>query len=192
MPVHATRAGEGRQGGGKCPLPTTPAGLTVCPRAIASHEWCGQKETNMPRKKAAKFTCEKCGKAFSMAMHLGRHMTTIHAQARTRSAHAAKPKRTASSAQRARWLRSSTSFKLSGRNTQPPSSRSTRCSRSTAFSPRSPSVVAASQAGPERSGLPNAHPLVAMETRETRYLREDRPAVRHRVCDEQGQGRRHD
>ena len=49
----------------------------------------------MPRKKATTFKCEKCGKAFSMAMHLGRHMTTIHSQAPTRSAPAAKPKRTA-------------------------------------------------------------------------------------------------
>jgi len=32
----------------------------------------------MPRKKAAKFKCAKCGKEFGMAMHLGRHMTTIH------------------------------------------------------------------------------------------------------------------
>lgn len=36
----------------------------------------------MPRKKAATFKCVKCGKAFAMAMHLGRHMTTIHGQAR--------------------------------------------------------------------------------------------------------------
>ena len=50
----------------------------------------------MPRKKAAKFTCEKCGKAFGMAMHLGRHMTTIHGRLPTRSVPAAKPKRTAS------------------------------------------------------------------------------------------------
>ena len=42
----------------------------------------------MPRKKAAKFKCEKCGKAFGMAMHLGRHMTTIHG----RTPRAAKPK----------------------------------------------------------------------------------------------------
>jgi hypothetical protein len=35
----------------------------------------------MPRKKAATFKCEKCGKEFGMAMHLGRHMTTTHGQA---------------------------------------------------------------------------------------------------------------
>jgi len=35
----------------------------------------------MPRKKAASFTCNQCGKKFAMAMHLGRHMTTIHGQA---------------------------------------------------------------------------------------------------------------
>ena len=34
----------------------------------------------MPRKKAAEFTCQQCGKEFAMAMHLGRHMTTIHSQ----------------------------------------------------------------------------------------------------------------
>lgn len=34
----------------------------------------------MPRKNAAKFKCQKCGKAFGMAMHLGRHMATIHGQ----------------------------------------------------------------------------------------------------------------
>ena len=34
----------------------------------------------MPRKKAASFTCNQCGKKFAMAMHLGRHMTTIHGQ----------------------------------------------------------------------------------------------------------------
>lgn len=39
-----------------------------------------KKETKMPRKKAAKFTCQECGKAFDLAMHLGRHMTTIHGQ----------------------------------------------------------------------------------------------------------------
>jgi len=35
----------------------------------------------MPRRKAASFTCNQCGKKFAMAMHLGRHMTTIHGQA---------------------------------------------------------------------------------------------------------------
>ncbi len=39
----------------------------------------------MPRKKAARFRCEKCGKTFGMAMHLGRHMATIHGQ-KTRKA----------------------------------------------------------------------------------------------------------
>ena len=34
----------------------------------------------MPRKKAASFTCNQCGKKFAMAMHLGRHMTTLHGQ----------------------------------------------------------------------------------------------------------------
>ena len=34
----------------------------------------------MPRKKAASFKCNQCGKEFAMAMHLGRHMTTIHGQ----------------------------------------------------------------------------------------------------------------
>ncbi|HOW72602.1 MAG TPA: C2H2-type zinc finger protein [Phycisphaerae bacterium] len=36
----------------------------------------------MPRKKAAKLRCTKCGKTFKMAMHLGRHMKTIHGQAK--------------------------------------------------------------------------------------------------------------
>ncbi len=36
----------------------------------------------MPRKNAAKYKCEKCGKAFALAMHLGRHMSTIHGQAK--------------------------------------------------------------------------------------------------------------
>lgn len=44
----------------------------------------------MPRKKAAKFKCEKCGKGFGMAMHLGRHMTTIHGQAPAKPASPAK------------------------------------------------------------------------------------------------------
>ena len=35
----------------------------------------------MPRRKAAKSKCEKCGKTFALPMHLGRHMTTIHGQA---------------------------------------------------------------------------------------------------------------
>jgi hypothetical protein len=47
----------------------------------------------MPRKKAATFKCEKCGKKFGMAMHLGRHMTTIHGQAPVKSAKPAKAKR---------------------------------------------------------------------------------------------------
>jgi hypothetical protein len=50
----------------------------------------------MPRKKAAKFKCEKCGKTFGMAMHLGRHMTTIHGQSKTPPAAAARPKQTES------------------------------------------------------------------------------------------------
>ena len=50
----------------------------------------------MPRKKAAKFKCEKCGKKFAMAMHLGRHMTTIHGKAPK----AAKPKKAAKGAGR--------------------------------------------------------------------------------------------
>jgi hypothetical protein len=51
------------------------------------------KETRMPRKKAAEFKCEKCGKAFSMAMHLGRHMTTTHGEKpkTTKPARAKKP-----------------------------------------------------------------------------------------------------
>ncbi|HRY71402.1 MAG TPA: C2H2-type zinc finger protein [Phycisphaerae bacterium] len=36
----------------------------------------------MARKKAAKLRCSKCGKTFKMAMHLGRHMKTIHGQAK--------------------------------------------------------------------------------------------------------------
>ena len=50
----------------------------------------------MPRKKAASFKCEKCGKKFAMAMHLGRHMTTIHGKAPK----AAKPKKPAKGAGR--------------------------------------------------------------------------------------------
>jgi len=46
----------------------------------------------MPRKKAAKFKCAKCGKEFGMAMHLGRHMTTIHGRA-PKAGKAAKPKK---------------------------------------------------------------------------------------------------
>ena len=34
----------------------------------------------MPRKKATTFKCKKCGKKFAMAMHLGRHMATMHGQ----------------------------------------------------------------------------------------------------------------
>ncbi len=49
----------------------------------------------MPRQKAAKFKCSRCGKAFGMAMHLGRHMATIHGRSAKRSAAAARPKRTA-------------------------------------------------------------------------------------------------
>ena len=48
----------------------------------------------MPRKKAATFRCERCGKKFTMAMHLGRHMTTIHGKA-LKSAKAAKAKKAA-------------------------------------------------------------------------------------------------
>jgi hypothetical protein len=40
----------------------------------------------MPRKKTAAFKCEKCGKRFAMAMHLGRHRATQHGQAPGRSA----------------------------------------------------------------------------------------------------------
>lgn len=43
----------------------------------------------MPRKKAALFKCEKCGKKFTMAMHLGRHMTTTHGK----TSKATKPKK---------------------------------------------------------------------------------------------------
>lgn len=43
----------------------------------------------MPRKKAAKFKCKKCGKTFGMAMHLGRHMVAKHGQ----KPKTAKPKR---------------------------------------------------------------------------------------------------
>jgi ribosomal protein S14 len=50
----------------------------------------------MPRKKAAKFRCEKCGKRFTMAMHLGRHITTIHGKAPK----ATKPKKAAKRAVR--------------------------------------------------------------------------------------------
>ncbi len=32
----------------------------------------------MPRKKT-QFTCKACGRSFSMAAHLGRHMSTMHA-----------------------------------------------------------------------------------------------------------------
>ncbi|HOW73796.1 MAG TPA: C2H2-type zinc finger protein [Phycisphaerae bacterium] len=49
----------------------------------------------MPRKKTPKFKCEKCGKAFNMAMHLGRHMATAHGQ--TKSPPATKPRATKAS-----------------------------------------------------------------------------------------------
>lgn len=52
----------------------------------------------MPRKKAAKIKCEKCGKEFGIAMHLGRHMTTIHGQ----SPKVAMPKKAAKRAARKR------------------------------------------------------------------------------------------
>jgi len=55
----------------------------------------------MPRKKAAKFKCEKCGKAFTMAMHLGRHMVAKHGQA-PKAAKAAKPKKATKRAARKR------------------------------------------------------------------------------------------
>jgi ribosomal protein S14 len=56
----------------------------------------------MPRKKAAKYKCEKCGKEFAMAMHLGRHMTTIHGQAAkaAKAAKAVRPQRTAAAGTR--------------------------------------------------------------------------------------------
>lgn len=38
----------------------------------------------MPRKRAANFKCKKCDKKFTMAMHLGRHMATIHGQAKAK------------------------------------------------------------------------------------------------------------
>ncbi|MBP7936356.1 MAG: C2H2-type zinc finger protein [Phycisphaerae bacterium] len=44
----------------------------------------------MPRKKTG-FRCSECGKAFKMAMHLGRHMTTIHGQSKTPPAAKARP-----------------------------------------------------------------------------------------------------
>jgi len=46
----------------------------------------------MPRKKAASFKCGRCGKEFTMAMHLGRHMTTIHGQASKTAHHKKAPK----------------------------------------------------------------------------------------------------
>lgn len=46
----------------------------------------------MPRKQTAKFKCPKCGKSFRMAMHLGRHMTTMHGQSAKQSTPLAKPK----------------------------------------------------------------------------------------------------
>ena len=54
----------------------------------------------MPRKKAASFTCNQCGKKFAMAMHLGRHKTTIHGQVpktakRKKARKAGRPKGTA-------------------------------------------------------------------------------------------------
>ncbi len=50
----------------------------------------------MPRKKTAKFKCEKCGKTFGMAMHLGRHMTTIHGQSKAPPTVKARPTKKAS------------------------------------------------------------------------------------------------
>ncbi len=44
----------------------------------------------MPRKKT-RFTCSKCGKTFGMAMHLGRHMATIHGKSPAKSARGPKP-----------------------------------------------------------------------------------------------------
>lgn len=44
----------------------------------------------MPRKKTARFKCPKCGQAFAMAMHLGRHMTSTHGRAPKKSATPAK------------------------------------------------------------------------------------------------------
>lgn len=43
----------------------------------------------MPKKK---FKCSKCGRSFSMAAHLARHVTTLHASPRARAAKAAKAK----------------------------------------------------------------------------------------------------
>jgi len=48
----------------------------------------------MPRKKAVKFKCKKCGQEFGMAMHLGRHMVAIHGQA-PKTAKPAKAKKAA-------------------------------------------------------------------------------------------------
>jgi hypothetical protein len=50
-------------------------------------------DPNVPRKKQ-QFKCPKCGQSFKMAMHLGRHMTTIHGHSPKRSASAAGPKTT--------------------------------------------------------------------------------------------------
>ena len=43
------------------------------------------------RKKTAKFKCEKCGKTFGMAMHLGRHMATAHGKSKAAPTAKTKP-----------------------------------------------------------------------------------------------------
>jgi hypothetical protein len=67
-------------------LPNSRLALTVLHVRLPVRHGETDKDTQMPRRKAAKFKCEKCGKQFAMAMHLGRHRTTIHGQKRKKVA----------------------------------------------------------------------------------------------------------
>ncbi len=53
----------------------------------------------MPRKKG-KFTCPKCGQSFGLAMHLGRHLSAKHGQARATSTKGARGARLGGQAKR--------------------------------------------------------------------------------------------
>jgi len=57
-----------------CPVPANPYNGHRDPQRVKANP---SKEPPMP--KAKKLKCNLCGKSFSMAAHLGRHKSTIHA-----------------------------------------------------------------------------------------------------------------
>ena len=76
----------------------------------------------MARKKT--FKCSKCGKSFSMAAHLGRHASTIHASPKKKAA--AKRKRAAKKKATARKKRSVKKVKNGRRRKRTASTRGLR------------------------------------------------------------------